>query len=158
MNAADPLAALNPLREPAAIAWWPPAPGWWLLLGFALVTAALLARWLLRRRRRNSHRRLALQRLDALCERQRADPDPQAFVAAVNALLKSVAVRSFGPRSVAAEHGERWIAFLNRTAPGGSHFDDALADAAYRPGQPALDLDRLSQSAAQWIRHHRGTP
>ncbi len=155
MNASDPLAALNPLREPAAVAWWPPAPGWWILLCLVLVTTALLTRWLLQRRRRNSHRRLALQRLATLREHQRNDPDPQAFLIAVNTLLKSVAVRSFGPRAVAAEHGDRWVAFLNRTAPDGSRFDPALADAGYRPGQPEFDIDQLSRSAAHWIRHHR---
>ncbi|NQY04093.1 MAG: DUF4381 family protein [Halieaceae bacterium] len=45
----DPLAALHPLREPAAIALWPPAPGWWLLALLLMVLLIAAALWLRRR-------------------------------------------------------------------------------------------------------------
>lgn len=155
MNTADPLAALNPLRQPEPVAWWPPAPGWWVLLCIILVSVGLLALWLRRRHRRNRYKRLALQQLAILREHQRNNPDPQAFVVAVNTLLKSVAVHAFGARAVASEYGHRWVEFLNQTGPDGSCFEDALGDAGYRPGPPELDIDQLSRNADQWIRSHR---
>ena len=155
---ADPLAALNPLREPAQVGWWPPAPGWWLLAFIALLGLALIAVWLLRRHRRRSYRRQALRQLDTLCAQQRSGADPLGFVQRVNALLKSVAIRSFGARAVAAAKGSEWIAFLDRTGPEGLRFDPAFAEAGYRPDMPALDLDALAESARQWIRGHRELP
>lgn len=155
MNQPDPLANLHPLRTPEPLGWWPLAPGWWLLMaliGLALVAAAV---WLLRRHRANAYRRTALQQLQALRDRQQREPDPLVFLASLNGLLKSVALRTFGQRTVAAASGAEWVAFLNRTAPADIAFDPALANAQYRPETPEVDLDRLGDMAALWIRRHR---
>ena len=45
MNPEMMLSQLAPLREPAAIGWWPLAPGWWILLVTTLLalTAMVLS-------------------------------------------------------------------------------------------------------------------
>jgi len=157
MTPQDPLAALHPLREPAAIGWWPPAPGWWALLCFALVIAALLCYLLWRRWRRNAYRRRALAQLDSLRLEYRRHGDPLRYVEQVNALLKSVALATYPRETVAAQHGESWRIFLNQSLPPDSRFTPAFDDAAYRKSPPDIDAEYLYRSADCWIRQHRGT-
>jgi len=66
MNPQDPLANLNPLRQPELISWWPLAPGWWLLLAIVLLGLSALVYFLIRRHRDNAYRRRALQQLQRL--------------------------------------------------------------------------------------------
>jgi len=158
VNPTDPLAALHPLRDPAPIPWWPPAPGWWLLFALALVALSLLAWWLLRRRRRNAYRRRALARLQELQQRYPGDAGAQAHAAAVNALLKSVALIAYPRREVAACSGRQWLEFLHSTAPPGARFPDGFADAGYRADPPDIDLEQSHRAAAHWLQHHEARP
>ena len=158
MNPADPLAGLHPLREPPPVGWWPPAPGWWLLLALALAGLLAFAWWLLRRYRANGYRRRALAQLLALREERLARGDRSGYVAAINALLKSVALHAWPRAQVAASSGETWLGFLNDTMPDGERFDPAFVTAAYQRECPDIDLDALHRSAVTWIRRHRVTP
>jgi len=158
VNPTDPLAALHPLRDPAPIPWWPPAPGWWLLFALALIAMSLLIWWFLRRRRRNAYRRRALARLQELRALHPGDTDAQAYTAAVNALLKSVALIAYPRREVAARSGGQWLEFLRSTAPAGEHFPDGFADAGYRAGLPGIDLEQSYRAAAHWLKHHEVHP
>jgi hypothetical protein len=155
VNPQDPLANLHPLRDPAALGWWPPALGWWLLVAVATVLLAVLLVWLVRRYRADAYRRAGLRQLRALRERHQCEPDDAAYLATINALLKSVALRGYPEAHVAAQSGARWIEFLNRTLPDGDGFESAFADAGYRPDATSIDLDRLHDTAARWIRRHR---
>jgi len=154
----DPLAGLHPLREPAAIGWWPPAPGWWALLCLVLVAAAILGYVLWRRHRRNAYRRRALAQLDTLRLAYRESGDTLRYVEQVNALLKSVALLSYPRDLVAAQHGETWRSFLNRCLPPTAHFSPSFENAAYRKTAPDIDTDLLHRSAEHWIREHRVDP
>ncbi len=150
----DPLAALRPLREPEAIGWWPPAPGWWLLAALLLILLATLL-WLWRRRRqREAYRRRALVELAHIRARFSQGGDGLACLGAVNALLKSVALRAFPRRDVAGMSGESWQRFLNRSL-GLELFDPSLLVAQYRPQVPEGDVKQHLQAAEQWIRQHR---
>ena len=82
MNPQDPLAQLQPLREPELISWWPLAPGWWLLCGLLFLLLLSLTWWLLRRYRANAYRRQALRQLDQLQESFRLDGDSMNTLAA----------------------------------------------------------------------------
>jgi hypothetical protein len=157
VNPQDPLAALAPLREPPPVGWWPPAAGWWLLLGLGLLGLAALAAFLIRRLRRNAYRRRALALLAALRETHAREGDLNAYVAGVNALLKSVALYAWPRREVAARHGGEWLAFLEDSVKSGAGFPPGLADAPYRESCPALDPEQLHRAAAAWIRRH-GVP
>ena len=54
MNPPDPLAELNPLREPLMVSWWPPAPGWWIISLLVLLGIILIGIALRRRHRKNA--------------------------------------------------------------------------------------------------------
>ncbi len=155
MNPQDPLAALNPLREPAAIGWWPPAPGWWILLVLGLGAAAALSIFLLRRYRRSAYRRRALRQLQALQSDHQENRDDLRYVKNVNALLKSVALLAYPARDVASRHGAAWRSFLNDSLPPAEHFTQDFDEAAYRTTLPAIDTERLHRSAHSWIRRHK---
>jgi Domain of unknown function (DUF4381) len=158
MNPQDPLANLNPLREPAAIGWWPLAPGWWILLAVVLVAAAGLAWWLYRRQRQNRYRRLALRALQSIQSDFQQSGDVTACVTAVNALLKNVALQAYPRNEVAQAHGQQWLDFLNSTARGNVSFDSAFAGAQYRPLATDLPAERFCQQAAAWIQGHEVKP
>jgi hypothetical protein len=44
MNPQNVTDMLEPLRDPAAVGWWPPAPGWWLLALLLLIVLFLVLR------------------------------------------------------------------------------------------------------------------
>lgn len=154
MNPQDPLASLHPLREPPPISWWPPAPGWWLLAALLLVALATLAWYLLRRYRANAYRRQALAQLAQLEAQYRQRQDELQFLAATNALLKSVALVAYPRREVAASSGADWLAFLNSELRQDERFPEEFVTGAYRRSAPGVDVDRLRRSAAAWIRRH----
>ncbi len=153
MNPTDPLAQLHPLREPAAVAWWPPAPGWWLLSLILMLALAVLLGWLWRHRRRNRYRQLGLRRLQALRTRFATDGDAGRCRADINALLKSVALHAYPRDEVAALHGAQWETFLERTSSGGVSFSGATS-AHYRRNSDATDVEQLYRAAATWIQRH----
>ncbi|MDH4042324.1 MAG: DUF4381 domain-containing protein [Gammaproteobacteria bacterium] len=154
MNPQDPLASLHPLREPPPIGWWPPAPGWWLLAGLVLAALLVLGWYLVRRRRASAYRRRALAQLAELQMQYREHRDELQFIAATNALLKSVALVAYPRREVAASSGADWLAFLNSPLQQGEQFPAGFDGAAYRSAAPGIDIDQLQRSAAAWIRRH----
>lgn len=155
MNPSDPLAQLHPLREPAAVGWWPPAPGWWLL--FALVLAALAAlAWLaLRYYRRRAYRRQALVALAQIRRQWQADRDHRRCLSEANALLKAVALRAFPRRDVAGASGEEWQACLNQAVAAGEGFELDMLQAQYLPEVDDSGLEQHLERCARWIRRHR---
>lgn len=156
MNPADPLAQLHPLREPAAISGWPLAPGWWLLACLALAITAALITWLWQRHRRNRYRRQGLAELQRIEARYRIDGDHRALAAAVNELLKTIALRAYPQAQVAAIHGQAWADFLNSTSGNALDFDLAAVTAHYAPARGLQEPQQLCAQAARWIRQHRG--
>lgn len=109
----DPLAALRPLHDPAAVSWWPPAPGWW-----GLFCTCLLLIWLLfRRRKRLKLQQAALSELKLLTVKDNtALPQP----AMINQLLKRYALVCWPTTEVAALTGESWLAFLDEHGGNGA--------------------------------------
>lgn len=155
MNPQDPLANLHPLRQPEIIGWWPPAPGWWALLLLVLLALATLVYLLHRRYRRNAYRRRALLQLQGLRNTYQSNHDTSHYLGQVNALLKSVALLTYPGNDIAAQHGEAWRTFLNRSLPPGEQLQTDFDDAAYRKHAPDIDVDRLHTAAQHWIKRHR---
>ena len=156
MNPQDPLAQLHPLREPAAIGWWPLAPGWWLLLAAVACLLAVAAYLAWRRHKARAYRRQAETQLNTLLASYQRDQDATAFFAGVNSLLKATALRAFDHREVAAASGDQWLALLNNSIDAQrAQFDAELVCAAYKPGAPSADPALFHHTALTWIRHHK---
>ncbi|MFK7974545.1 MAG: DUF4381 domain-containing protein [Halioglobus sp.] len=154
MNPQDPLAALNPLREPPPIGWWPLAPGWWVLLAIAVLAIVAVAWWWWRKRQQSAYRRRALAQLEQLHAQHQATGDNTHFLTNLNALLKRVALLAYPQKNLANIHGAAWITFLNQSAPNQTPFAEALANAHYLPPGSAPKVDGAYRSAQHWIKHH----
>lgn len=155
-QAGDPLAQLRDIHVPGPIDTWPPAPGWWLLAGLVLIGLISLSIWLYRRWRANRYRREALAELAELEATWRETGDAHAYLAALQHLLKRVALTTFKREEVASLTGEAWVAFLDRST--GSHDfsmaeSEALIDGNYR-SDASIDVAALQAVAQTWIRKH----
>ena len=157
MNPQDPLAALHPLRQPDPISWWPLAPGWWLLIVLLLLGLGALVYLVVRRYRSNAYRRQALTQLEQLRQEHLQHKDDSAYLAGTNALLKSVALRAYPRREVAACSGDTWLDFLNSSCKQAGQFPADFVSAAYRKQCPPIDMEELYKSAACWIKRHEVT-
>jgi Domain of unknown function (DUF4381) len=154
VNPVDPLAQLHPLRDPAAIGWWPLAPGWWLLVCIAAAALLALAWWALRRYRANAYRRQGLRQLEEIRQQLAQADDQSAFAMQINALLKSVALRTYPATEVAALSGEPWRHFLNSCLPQDHQFPRLFSTVIYSPDQSQLDFEALTETAKRWIKCH----
>jgi hypothetical protein len=154
VNPQDPLAALQPLRAPLPVDWWPPAPGWWILLGLLSVAVILLGWILLRRHRASAYRRAALSQLESLRAEYRQSQDANTYLAAANALLKSASLITYPRRDVAASSGSRWLEFLNQGLDAADQFPEEFVNGAYHKKDTTIDVEQLHSTAANWIRRH----
>ncbi len=160
MNPQDPLAALQPLRTPEPLPWWPPAPGWWLLAALLLIALAWAAWRGWCRYRRNYYRRAARQDLQAILARHAEHRDSARTLGELNTLLKAVALHAFPRAEVAALSGERWRSFLNRSleeARTPLRFPEVIAR-AHSPTPGPVDTVALQRCSETWLRRHRRTP
>lgn len=136
------------------LGWWPLAPGWWVLL-VLLVLATGFAAWLLyTRHRRNAYRRLGLDKLGSIASQYQLDQDKSAAAGAINALLKSVALRAYPRRDIASISGEAWHTFLQQSAPGGPAFEPGSLEVQYRKDPGDIDIDALIGTTGHWISRH----
>lgn len=152
-DSANLLAQLRDIHAAPDVSWWPPAPGWWLLALLALMVLLWLVRRALAERRRRLRRRRLLEHLDRLQETTDPAGQPQAWLAAVNALLKLVALQAFPGQQVARLEGHAWTSFLADTGLAGEEALAALGDDLYRP-RPEVDVAAVSAAARNWIEHH----
>lgn len=164
----DPLAGLQPLIEPAPIAWWPPAPGWWLLalllplLGWALWHLRQRLPRLTRRKVQTSEAVLDPQRQAALIELasfvKPYDGAPAAaWLQQLNALLKRLCRAHYPQSNSHVLSGRSWLAFLDGRCPAaGLTRWMVLVEGAYRGNCKLEDkaIDELQQAIDTWIRKH----
>lgn len=155
MNQADPLAQLRDIHLAEPISWWPPAPGWWLAAGVALAVAVGLVSFLRRRALANRYRKVALNTLSLLAGH---DMKPVPIVLdEISAILRRVAIQSYGRQRVAPLAGDAWLAFLDQTG-NTSEFSGGAARILglerYRPAVEA-DIEQVLLIVKKWIREHR---
>jgi hypothetical protein len=156
MQPADPLAELRDIHQPGMIETWPPAPGWWLLVLIALLAVIAGCAWLVRRWRANRYRREARAELHKLLNDWQAHQDDQAYLTALQQLLKRTALTSFPREAVASLTGEAWLQFLDQST--GTHdfsmgVSETLIDGNYR-ADIEVDVPALQSAALSWINRH----
>ena len=149
MNPEMMLSQLAPLREPAAISWWPLAPGWWMVLALSLALLTGLGLWLRERRLRTAYRRIALAALDELRSRDAGRDE-------LNWLLKAAALRAYPHEQVSRLHGAAWQQFLVSSCPKVASDAFAELDTLYQR-EPAPASGLLFEAAENWIRQHEVT-
>ncbi|WP_051235693.1 DUF4381 domain-containing protein [Marinimicrobium agarilyticum] len=165
MNPQDPLAQLKDIHLPEPVGWWPLAWGWWLLIALLLIALGLIVwRWRARRRRQR-YRQEALAVLRHAYQRYRDEADDSAaasrvYLQTVSELLRRTALSALPANrhsDVATLGGQRWLRFLDASAPVGNGFTEgpgaALAQGPYQPN-PAVDVASLDALAARWIKRH----
>lgn len=148
----DWLTNMHEIALPDPVPMLPQSWGWWM----PVMAVLLLLLWKLwcfyRIWRFNAYRRAALRELDAL-------PDAASGYASLPAILKRVALHSFGRPAVAGLSGAAWTAFLNAVWAGGS-FDDSDAEllrhlAVTPAGGPVPSaIEPLLEKCRAWIRQH----
>jgi hypothetical protein len=149
----DPLANLRDIHLPEPVSWWPPAPGWWGLTVFILCLSGLGAYILFHAFKKKRHRRAALKELALL----RNNSDTRLALEQIAALLRRVAIQSFGRKEVVGLSGRKWLELLDRTGrtdqfSGGP--GEALGENLYRADYQ-VTIDPIFQLAEKWIRCHK---
>ena len=162
----EPLAALRDIHQPEPVADGLPAPGWWLLTLLLLIALWSLCRRLIARRRASRYRREARAELATLLATWQQQHDDRAYLAALQQLLKRVALTSFPRENVASLTGEGWVTFLDQSVGNRSsdnpYLDkyefstgvgEILIDGNYNPAA-TFDVESLHLLAERWIKQH----
>ena len=155
MNSLDALSQLNPLREPAAINWWPPAIGWWIIFCLVVILISMLLFALLRRYKKQSYRRHAIFILDKLLLESSDHAEYDSFPSKVNALLKTVALKTYDKKEIAKLHGENWLSFLKlATGCENTQVPNFVLE-VYRPEESSFSRNEIYSFARTWIKMHK---
>jgi hypothetical protein len=161
----QPIPTLDALREialPDPVSYAPQTVGWWIVFGVLAVGLGEMAlaaclRWWSRR-----HRRAALASLDDLMGRL-VGPGRIGALREIPAVVKRVALVSFGRENTAPMAGPDWLAFLDETY-GGTGFREGagklLTAISYGPQEQlgAISDDDATDLVAvvrQWVQAHR---
>ncbi|WP_439107528.1 DUF4381 domain-containing protein [Congregibacter sp.] len=140
---------LEPLRDPAAVHWWPLAPGWWLL---ALVVLSLMGYGLYRLWR--FHLRAAPLRAGrkAFASLEQAELSNSEQASELGLLQRKVAIGVAGRKACAGLTGQEWAEFLNGlTKSKEAFFDASLTQFAYQAQIDRQDCDSALQATRRWL-------
>ena len=155
MNPADPLAQLRDIHLPEPISWWLPAPGWWVILLLSLTAVGLVIYFLRRYWLQRRYRRIALRELGNFS--LNGERNNQALLEEMSALLRRVAIQTYGRKRVAPLSGESWLTFLDITGKTDQFTQGpakVLGTGLYQSSVDA-DMDEVLQIAQNWIKRHR---
>lgn len=148
----DLLQQLHDIHLPAALGRWPLAPGWVALLGIMLLLLIVGVVWGWRWVRRGKVKREALRVLALYEKTYYAEMNTQTSSAALNELLKRVALAYFPREQVAQLYGKEWLVFLQETSKKLDFLTEgeAFLYAPYQLNQ-ARDLRPLFHLVRSWI-------
>jgi Domain of unknown function (DUF4381) len=155
MNDPGDLAGLRDIVAPSDFPLFPLAPGVWILIAALAAIVVLHAWWAWQRFRANAYRRAAVRELKLLA----ASPESQdaQLLLGVSAVLKRVALISYGRERVASLSGVAWATFIAQQAPPGTD-TEIIANAfgnALRAKKGPVSLRPLIAAAKAWVRRHR---
>tara|TARA_B100000579_G_scaffold163595_1_gene132813 strand:+ start:597 stop:1064 length:468 start_codon:yes stop_codon:yes gene_type:complete len=155
MNSLDALSQLNPLREPSAISWWPPAIGWWVIFCLVIILMSILLFALFRRYKKQSYRRHAIFALDKLLLESSSQAEYDPFPSKVNVLLKTVALKAYDKKEIATLYGTNWLNFL-KLAPGCENSQvSSFVLELYQPEESSFTRNEIYSFARTWIKMHK---
>ncbi len=152
-------ALLNQLHDihlPDPLGIWPLAPGWLVLITVVIASLVAIIGWGWYWHRHGKVKRAALRMLAEYEATYRNTSATQSTTAAINELLKRVALAYFPRERVANLYGRDWLLFLNQTSKQLDFLstEDALLVWPYQAGQ-GHDLQRLFYLAREWIKQRR---
>ncbi len=117
------LEQLHDIHLPDTVSWWPLAPGWYLLIIILLLFIFFLFRLSKKLRSAykekfiHNYRRIALKQLKQLQSDYQQHQSITHYVAALNGLLKQVAITAYGRSAVATLVDYHWFSFLDAQLP-----------------------------------------
>jgi hypothetical protein len=147
------LAQLQDIHPAAAPGWWPPAPGWWVLVVVLLILLFFAARFVKLKLVARSRHREWLLALDAIGHEFDPEQDAHEYLASLNRLFRSVALKAFPGTACARLQGEEWVNFISSLLPDKAEVSSlsALARGPYEPG-PEFSARALDEHARTWVR------
>ena len=151
----DPI-DIGTLYEPESVRFSFEAPGWYLLLALiVVVTIFSFIKWF-KNYQRNSYRREALKNLDIIEKRFGKQNDNQCLND-VMVLLKLVAIKAFGRRSVANLYGNEWLQFLESKGKqtAFTNYENTILNAVYGTNKAGIDETKeIMNLSRKWIKSH----
>lgn len=151
----DPLAQLRDIHIPNnSIHDYPIALGWWIVLLLVLSTLTANVVWWRKHKRDNRYRQQALTVLSGI---NVVNPDSQKFTQQVNTLLKQCAKAAYPHHECLSLHGERWIEFLQTSAPKidiDPELTTFVIESSYQPISKPEMHQATYDFAVQWLKHH----
>jgi hypothetical protein len=117
LNASNPLSTLRDIHLPDKLGFWPWAIGWYGLLVLIILTLVFLGYWLFKRHQSSKPQKEALALLAQYQKLYVQENNTPQIAAAIQALLKRVALVHYPRDQVASLEGDLWITFLNQTGP-----------------------------------------
>jgi predicted negative regulator of RcsB-dependent stress response len=149
----DPLDLLEDIIVPEPIGWWPLASSVWVTLFILLAVLVGLVWYFWQRHKKAAYRRYALSQMENF--NQLSDSD---LLNQLNALLKQVAITTYGRAQCGGLNHQAWLRFLHQKA---SFVEQpkALAKLEQRyqaqpPELSAQEREALIYFAKRWIREH----
>lgn len=157
MPATNPLDQLKDIHLPEAVGFWPLAPGWWLLAA-GLIGITVIAALFFRHYKKRAYRRIAVRQLNMLFADYQQHQHGHDLSAAINRLLKKVALQAYARPEVSRLTQNQWLAFLDDSAKMQS-FEQGpgriLASAPYTASCEVADVATLQRCCITWIRRHQ---
>ncbi|UQB42211.1 DUF4381 domain-containing protein [Thiomicrospira microaerophila] len=149
----DPLDLLEDIIVPEPIGWWPLASSVWVTLFILLGVLIGLVWYFWQRHKKAAYRRYAIDQLTGLSQL-----DDTSLLNQLNALLKQVAMTTYGRASCSGLNHQAWLRFLHQKA---SFVEQPKAleklEQRYQAQPPALssqEREALIYFAKRWIQEH----
>lgn len=152
----DSLPKLGPVYEPDPLDFQFETPGWYIVGGLLLIGIFILTFVFIRNYRKKAYRRDAAKYLRKL---DRDKPDISTLQE-VLAVLKKVALQTFGREKVAGLYGKNWLEFLQQTSKSNhwnNEFEILIREGVYASRTLNLEKKNINEFinwSEDWILHH----
>ncbi|MGI9530303.1 DUF4381 domain-containing protein [Lutimonas sp.] len=153
---AEEMKQLGPIMEADPVKFSFNTPGWYILGAFMLVSVLFFAVRQIKKYRANTYRREALKKLNQL-KNGLNEANEHQQLSGVLAILKIVAIQTYGRQAVANLYGKEWLLFLDSKIKGNSFapFEMTINNSIYKGAQATeVDLASFHIVSKNWIQKH----